>query len=225
MRHLLAALAYLTDPASWNGPLGIAHLLAEHVSYSLLAVSVAAVIGVPLGWAVGHSGRGRDAVASLTGAARALPTLGLITILGLWLGIGLSAPLLAFTVLALPSVLAGAYAGVESADPVAVDAARASGMTEMQVLTRVEIPLGAPLLLGGLRAAVLQVVATATLAAYTGAGGLGRLMFLGLKTQDYPMMLASALLVIALALASEIVFIPLLRLARPAGSRPRKDIR
>ena len=88
-----------------------------------------------------------------------------------------------------------------------------------------EIPLGAPLLLGGLRAAVLQVVATATLAAYTGAGGLGCLMFLGLKTQDYPMMLASALLVIALALASEIVFIPLLRLARPAGSRPRKDIR
>ena len=223
MNHLLAALDYLSDPASWRGPLGVARLLTEHVSYSLLGVALAAVIGVPVGWAVGHTGRGRDAVAALTGAARALPTLGLITALGLWLGIGLTAPLLAFTVLALPSVLAGAYAGVESADHSAVDAARAAGMTELQILARVEIPLGAPLLVGGLRAAVLQVIATATLAAYTGAGGLGRLMFLGLKTQNYPMMLASALLVIALALASEILFIPLHRLARPAGSHPRKD--
>ncbi|MCL3778045.1 MULTISPECIES: ABC transporter permease subunit [unclassified Actinomyces] len=225
MRHLLAALAYIADPASWSGPLGIAHLLTEHVTYSLLGVLLAAAVGVPLGWAVGHSGRGRDAVAAFSGAARALPTLGLVTALGLWLGIGLTAPLLAFAVLALPSVLAGAYAGVESADRRAVDAARAAGMTELQVLARVEVPLGAPLLVGGLRAAVLQVIATATLAAYTGAGGLGRLMFLGLKTQDYPMMLASALLVIALALVSEIVFAPLHRLAVPAGSRPRKDAR
>ncbi|QPL06025.1 MULTISPECIES: ABC transporter permease [Actinomyces] len=223
MTNLLAALAYIADPANWSGSLGIAHLLTEHVIYSLLGVVIAAAVGVPLGWAVGHSGRGRDAVAAFSGAARALPTLGLVTVLGLWLGIGLTAPLLAFAVLALPSVLAGAYAGVESADRLAVDAARASGMTELQVLARVEVPLGAPLLVGGLRAAVLQVIATATLAAYTGAGGLGRLMFLGLKTQDYPMMLASALLVIALALVSDIVFLPLQRLAVPAGSRPRKD--
>ena len=130
--------------------------------------------------------------------------------------------MLAFVVLALPSVLAGAYTGVESADPIAVDAARAAGMSEFQVLARVEIPLGAPLLVGGLRSAGLQVIATATLAAYTGAGGLGRLMFLGLKTQDYVMMLASSLLVIALALVSEAFFTLLQRVVRPVGVRDRK---
>ena len=96
-------------------------------------------------------------------------------------------------------------------------------MSEFQVLTRVELPLGAPLLVGGLRAASLQVISTATLAAYAGAGGLGRLMFLGLKTQDYPMMLASAVMVIALALVSEIVFSLIQRAVAPAGARRRKE--
>lgn len=188
-------------------------------------MALACVVGLPLGWWVAHSGRGRDRVAALLGAARSLPTLGLLTLFGLWLGIGLAAPMLAFVVLALPSVLAGAYTGVEAADAVAVDGARACGMSGLQVLTRVEIPLGAPLLVGGLRSASLQVIATATLAAYTGAGGLGRLMFLGLKTQNYAMMLASALLVIGLALVSEVLFILVQRAVTPAGARHRKETR
>lgn len=223
MSFLLAALAYIADPEHWTGALGIGRLLAQHVGYSALGVALAAVIGLPLGWWVGHTRHGRVLAAALSGAGRALPTLGLVTLLGLALGIGLTAPMLAFVVLALPSVLAGAQSGIEAADAVAVDAARASGMTEGQVLGRVEIPLGAPLLVGGLRAASLQVIATATLAAYTGAGGLGRLMFLGLKTQDYAMMLASALLVIALALVSEIVFSVVQRAVAPAGARSRKE--
>jgi osmoprotectant transport system permease protein len=108
--------------------------------------------------------------------------------------------------LAVPSVLAGAYAGVEAIDPRTVDAARAMGMSEWQVLMRVEMPLGLPLLIGGLRSATLQVVATATLAAYVGAGGLGRFLFYGLKTQDYPQMLAASMLVVAIALIMEGVF-------------------
>ena len=222
MNYLAAAIGYILDPGHWTGPLGIGRLAAQHVIYSLAAVALACVVGLPLGWWVAHSGRGRDRVAALLGAARSLPTLGLLTLFGLWLGIGLTAPMLAFVVLALPSVLAGAYTGVESADPIAVDAARAAGMSEFQVLARVEIPLGAPLLVGGLRSAGLQVIATATLAAYTGAGGLGRLMFLGLKTQDYVMMLASSLLVIALALVSEAFFTLLQRVVRPVGVRDRK---
>lgn len=130
----------------------------------------------------------------------------MVTIFALIFGIGLVAPLIALVLLAIPSVLAGAYAGVEAIDKRTVDAARAMGMSEWQILTKVEIPLGLPLLLGGLRSATLQVVATATLAAYVGAGGLGRFLFLGLKTQDYPQMLASALLVVALALIMEGVF-------------------
>ena len=193
------------------------------MGYSLLGVGLSAIVGVPLGWWVGHTGRGRGLAVAVSGAVRALPTLGLITLFGLVLGIGLRAPLLALVILALPSVLAGAYTGIEAADHVAVDGARASGMSEVQVLTRVEIPLGAPQLVGGLRSASLQVIATATLAAYTGAGGLGSLMFLGLKTQEYTMMLVASLLVVVLALVSEAVFSTVQRAVAPAGTRHRKD--
>ncbi|MDU0348216.1 ABC transporter permease [Actinomyces sp. MRS3W] len=223
MNYLYDAVDYILTAANWSGSLGIGRLLIQHIGYSLLGVAIAAVIGVPLGWWIGHSGQGRGFAVTLSGAVRALPTLGLVTLFGLALGVGLTAPMLAFVVLALPSVLAGAYAGVEAADPTAVDGARAAGMTEPQVLMRVEVPLGAPLLVGGLRSATLQVIATATLAAYTGAGGLGRLMFLGLKTQEYAMMLASSLLVIALALLSEIIFSLLQRAVTPVGARTRKE--
>ena len=202
--------------------MGIGPLLVQHVLYSLAGVLIAALIGVPAGWWVGHTGRGRTWVQPLSGAARSLPTLGLITLFGLVLGVGLSGPMIAFVILALPSVLAGAMSGVRAASTMAVDGARASGMSELQVLGRVEIPLGAPLLVGGLRSASLQVISTATLAAYTGAGGLGRLMFLGLKTQDYVMMLSSALLVIALALASEAIFALIQWGVTPPGARQHR---
>src|SRR5690606_33697077 len=128
-------------------------------------------------------GRGRGAVVALVGAVRAIPTLGLLTLLALMLGIGLLAPVLALVTLAVPSILAGAYAGIESADPSAVDAARAMGMSELQIVRQVELPLGSGVLVGGVRAATIQVVATATLAAYTADTGLGRYLFAGLKSR------------------------------------------
>ncbi|HBO53856.1 MAG TPA: ABC transporter permease [Janibacter terrae] len=220
MNHLLDAIAWIADPARWPGHDGIATRLVEHLGYSVVGVLIACLIGLPVGWWVGHTRRGRGLAVGLSGAARALPTLGLVTLLGVLLGIGLVGPMVAFVVLALPSVLAGAYSGLEAVDPLAVDGARASGMTGLQVLTRVEIPLGLPLLVGGVRSAFLQVIATATLAAYVGAGGLGRYLFLGLKTQDYPQMLAASLLVVALALACDLLFALLQRLATPTGLRP-----
>lgn len=219
MRYLGDAIAWIGDPARWPGADGIGVRLAEHVGYSALGVVIACLLAVPVGWWVGHTHRGRGLAVGLSGAARALPTLGVVTLMGILLGIGLVGPLVAFVVLAVPSVLAGAYAGIESVDPVAVDAARAAGMTEAQVLRNVEIPLGLPLLVGGVRSAFLQVVSTATLAAYVGAGGLGRFLFLGLKTQDYAMMLAASLLVVALALVCDLAFATLQRLATPAGVR------
>lgn len=206
MNYLVEALNWIFDPANQGGSSGLWARSWEHLWYTLLAVAIAAVIAVPLGWYVGHTGRGRGLVVVSTGAARALPTLGVVTLVGLALGIGLVAPMVALVLLAAPSILAGAYAGLEAIDPRTVDAARAMGMSEWQVLTKVEVPLGLPLLLGGLRSATLQVVATATLAAYVGAGGLGRFLFLGLKTQDYPQMLAAALLVVVLALVLDVVF-------------------
>ena len=122
MRFVLAALAYIADPAHWGGAMGIGPLLVQHVLYSLAGVLIAALIGVPAGWWVGHTGRGRTWVQSLSGAARSLPTLGLITLFGLVLGVGLSAPMIAFVILALPSVLAGAMSGVRAASVMAVDA-------------------------------------------------------------------------------------------------------
>jgi len=219
------AFAWVVDPTNYGGPDGVQARLWEHVWISLLAVLIASVIAVPIGYLIGHTGRARGLAIALSGGIRALPTLGVLTLFGLLLGVNLQAPLLALVILAVPSVLAGAYAGIESVEPVTVDAARAQGMTGWQILTRVEMPLGLPLLIGGIRAAVLQVVATATLAAYVGAGGLGGYVFLGLKTQDYAMMLGASILVIALAIAFEIVFSVLQRAVVPAGVAERSTRR
>lgn len=217
MRFFGEALAWLSEPGNWSGLEGIGVRLLEHVGYSALGVGLAALLAIPLGWWVGHTRRGRGLAVGLSGAARALPTLGLITLLGIGLGIGLIGPIVAFVVLAVPSVLAGAYTGVQSAPAAAVDGARACGMTEWQVLLRVEVPLGLPLLIGGVRAAFVQVIATATLAAYVGAGGLGHYLFLGLKSRDYSQMLGASLLVMALALLTDIVFATIQTLTRPQG--------
>lgn len=211
----LDALAWLADSSHWSGASGIPTRFLEHLGYTLLGVLVAAAIAVPAGLWVGHTGQGKGLVVALSGAARALPTLGLVTLFALLLGIGLGAPLLAFVILAVPSLLAGAYAAVESVDPATVDAARAQGMTEWQILTRVELPLGMPLVIGGFRGATVQVVATAMLAAYVGNGGLGRYIFLGLGSQDYPQMIAGSLLVIVLALLLDLTLLLTQRLTTP----------
>jgi len=214
------ALAWLGDPLTWTGPDALATRLLEHLGYTALIVAIAAAVGIPLGYLVGHTGRGRNLVVLLSGAARALPSLGLVTLLALWLGLGLPAPVIALVVLALPPILAGAYAGVDAVPRAVTDAATAQGMSGWQVLRKVEAPLGLGLLMGGVRSAVLQVVATVMLAAYVGAGGLGRPLFLGLKTQDYAMMLGVSLLTIALALVLDVALAGLQRwVGRAPGRR------
>lgn len=220
MNQLLDAFTWLADPLNHSGPSGIWARLLEHLGYTALGVVIAAVLAVPIGLYVGHSGRGRGIAVAASGAARALPTLGLLTLFGLLIGIGLMAPVLALVILALPSLLAGAYTACEAADRSVVDAARAQGMSELQILTRVELPLGAPLLVNGFRSATLQVVATAMLAAYVGNGGLGRYIFLGLTTQDYPQMLAGSLLVIALAIVLEAIGLLVQRVLTPSTGDP-----
>ena len=207
------AWTWFTTGAHWHGDDGVTHRFLQHLGYTALTVVIAVLVAVPLGLWIGHTGRLRGLAIALTGALRALPTLGLLTLVVLWRGIGLTPPITALVVLAVPPLLAGAYAGVESVDRRTVDAARGMGMTEWQVLTRVEVPLGLPLLLGGLRSAVLQVVATATVAAYIGLGGLGRYVIDGVQIRDYPQTLAGSLLVVALALALDGVFALLQRLA------------
>ena len=213
MNLFAESFQWLTDPAHWSGDQGAALRILQHLAVTVLVVLVSAIVALPLGVLVGHTRRGTGLVVTASGAARAIPTLGLLTLLGLWLGIGLSAPVLALVVLAIPSLLAGAYAGVQAVDPIAADSARAIGMTPLQVVWRVELPLAAPVMIGGLRSATLQVVATATLAAYVADVGLGRLVFSGLKSGDYAQMLAGSLLVTLLALSFEIALAAIQRAA------------
>lgn len=200
-----SAFAWLADGANWMGDAGIWMRLLQHLGVTAAVVAVTAAVALPLGIAIGHTGRGRALIPVASGAARALPTLGLLTLFALALGIGLAAPFWALVILAFPPLLAAAYSGVESADRTTVDAARAIGMTEGQILRHVELPAAFPILVGGLRTTVLQVVSTATLAAYTADIGLGRFLFAGLKTNHFEVMVASALLVVALSLVLDVV--------------------
>lgn len=222
MNFFVDAVAFIVDPANWPGPNGIGERLAQHLGITGLSLLFAAAVAVPVGLFIGHTGRGRGLVIGITGAARALPTFGVLTafvLLGLSLGYGLSlTPIIAvLVILAIPPLLAGAYAGVEAVDHAVVDAARAQGMTEWQILTRVELPLALPLLLGGLRSATLQVVATATIAAYYAGGALGRYLIEGLRNQDYLRALIGAILVAALALLLDALLAVAQRLVTPRG--------
>lgn len=205
---------WFAEGANWSGSGGVPNRMVEHLGYSALTVGLAAAIAIPIGLWVGHTGRLRGAAIALTGAMRALPTLGLLTWFVLLAGIGLTAPILALVILAVPPLLAGAYSGIESVDRQTIDAARAMGMTEWQILARVEIPLSLHLIVGGIRSAVLQVVATATVAAYIGLGGLGRYIIDGQAQDNYPKMVAGSILVIALALVLDAVFVGLQRIAQ-----------
>ena len=216
-------VAWLTDHAHWVGDDGVPHRLVQHVGYSALTVAVASAVAIPIGLWIGHTGRLRGLAIAVTGALRALPTLGVLTYFVLLSGIGLRAPILALTLLAIPPLLAGAYSGLETVDRATIDAARGIGMTEWQVLRKVEVPLALPLIVGGVRSATLQVVATATVAAYVGLGGLGRYLIDGLALGDYPRMAAGSVLVIVVALVLDGIFVLLQRLA--IGSRAALPVR
>lgn len=205
MNLLLEAAEWLKDGQHWLGPSGILVRTGQHVLFVAVVVLISSLIALPIGLYIGHTGRWKNLVLSATGAARAVPTLGLLTLIGLWLGIGWQAPLIALVALAMPPILAGAYSGVISAQG-SSDAARAIGLTERQILTQLEIPAGAPLIITGLRSAVLQVIATATLAAYTANLGLGRFLYVGLKTRDYGQMIGGALVVVVIALIVDLLF-------------------
>lgn len=134
------AFAWLADPANWSGAGSIPQRLGEHLWVSAVVLVIAAVIALPVGAWVGHTGRGREPAVMLSGGLRALPTLGVLTLFGTWLGIGLQAPVIALVILAIPPLLAGAYAGFESVDRRTIDAARAMGMRELQIVGKVELP-------------------------------------------------------------------------------------
>lgn len=225
MNLLQDALAWLFSPERLSGSNALPAALLAHLFYTFVSVAIASLVAIPIGWLIGHTGRGREFAVALSGAARAIPSFGLILLLVLLLGVTRKpeAAIIAFVLLAIPSILAGAYTGLEAIDRRTIDAGRAMGMTGWQVLWRIEAPLGLPLLVGGVRSAVLQVVATATLAAYVNLGGLGYDIIQGIQLRRFDQVLGGALVVAALALILDGVFAVLQRAVRPPGtavSRP-----
>jgi osmoprotectant transport system permease protein len=212
---------WFSAPGRWSGGDGIPARVLEHLGYTALAVVIAAVVALPLGALIGHTRRGGFVVVGVANGLRALPELGVLVLLVLLLGLGLLAPTLALVLLAIPPLLAGAYSGVAGADAGAVDAARGMGMRESQILLQVETPAAVPLVLGGLRFATLQVIATATIAAYVGLGGLGRYIIDGFALRDFPQMLGGALIVAVLSIVVELVLQTLGRLVTPGPDRLR----
>lgn len=211
--------SYLLDPAHWTGPQGIPVRLVEHIFYTVLTLLIALVIAVPIGAWIGHTGRGGVLVVGLANGLRALPTLGLLVLIVGATGLGLIGPITALVILAVPPILAGAYAGVRNVDPAVVDAARGMGMRGREVLLGVELPNALPLMIGGIRSATLQVISTATIAAYVALGGLGRFIIDGLAVRDFPQMIAGSVLVAMLAVATDLLLAGLQRLIVSPGLR------
>jgi osmoprotectant transport system permease protein len=218
-------LGWLLDPATWQGSGGIVARLIEHVWLSALALVVALVIAIPIGLYTGHTGRGGNATVSVAGVGRAIPSYALLILLFPVFGFGLAAPLLALVLLAIPPILANVYVGLRGVDRELVDAGRGMGMRETEVLTGVELPAALPVIIAGTRSAAVAIVATATLAALIGGGGLGRFIVDGFALQDDGMLVGGAILVAMLAIAVERAFTlaerrlvsPGVRADRPSG--------
>lgn len=211
---------WLTNGANWSGPDGIGVRLAEHLGYSAFFLSVATLIGLPLGLLIAHrSQRVAFVVVAIANGFRALPTLGLLVLLYL-LSTGSAwsayAPLIA---LAVPPILVNTYEGIRQVEPQVRDAAKGMGMTAGQILLRVELPIAVPLIMLGVRTSAIQVVATATIAAYINLGGLGGFIMDGIVDTEYGTAVGGSFLVVALAIIVQVLFTLLTRLATPRGLR------
>lgn len=215
-------VTYLNDPLNWTNPGGILDQLGQHLRLSALAVAVGCAVAWPVGLWLGHRGRGGGFVVVVSNVSLAIPTLALLTILPLtFLGFGDASIVLALAVFAIPPLLANAYTGVREVDPEVRDAARGMGMSGRQVLARTELPLSVPYLAAGFRTAAVTVVATATLAALVGGGGLGNTINEGFGEQRMGKVLAGGLLVAVLALAVEGVLALAQRAVTPRALRRR----
>jgi osmoprotectant transport system permease protein len=215
----MGILSFLFDPENWSGSTGIPDRLVEHLGYTVLTLVIALLIAIPVGAWIGHTGRGGFVVVGLANGLRALPTLGLLVLIVGATGLGLLGPIAALVILAVPPILAGTYAGVRNVDAAVVDAARGMGMRGREVLFGVELPNALPLIIGGVRSAVLQVVSTATIAAYVALGGLGRFIIDGLAVRDFPQMVAGSVLVALLAIVADLLLAGLQRLLVSPGLR------
>ena len=221
MELVSEVVAWFTDPANWSGTTGIPNRLFEHVMLSIAVIVVGVAVSVPLGLAIGHTRRGAFFTVSVANVGRAIPSYALLLIFFTVFGIGFATAFPALLALSIPPVLTSTYIGVTEVDRDIVEAGRGTGMTESQLLRRVELPLAMPVILAGIRTAAVQVVATATLAALVGGGGLGRFIVDGFALQQDDQLVGGAILVAVLALLTERSFTYLERAMVSPGLRRR----
>jgi osmoprotectant transport system permease protein len=219
MSVISLVVQWFADPAHWSGPDGIPQRLLEHVEISAASVAIGAVIALPIGIALGHYGRFGNVAINISNVGRALPSVGVLVIAFQVFGLGNLPILVALVALAIPPMVTNSYVGLSEVDPDVKEAARGMGYRELAQLLRVELPLAVPLVMAGIRTSAVQVVATATLAALIAGGGFGRYIIDGFAQQDYTKLAAGAVLVAALAMATEVSLSALERVLVPRGIR------
>ncbi|MEU3736967.1 MULTISPECIES: ABC transporter permease [unclassified Streptomyces] len=221
MNAITGAYDWLTTGANWQGEKGVWHRLAEHLYFSGVCLAVACLIALPIALYLGHIGKGGALAVNISNIGRAVPTLAVLVLLTLTpLGERGDLPtLIALVLFAVPPLLTNAYIGMREVDRAVVEAARGMGMSGRQLFARVELPLAYPLVMTGVRSAGVQVVATATLAAMAGEGGLGRIITAGFNLQNTPQVVAGALLVALLALFVEVVLVVVGKVFNPMRGR------
>jgi osmoprotectant transport system permease protein len=223
MDLLSDVFTFFNDLESWRGTDGLTHLLYQHVWISIVAMAIAMGIALPVGLVLGHLRRGETLAVNVANIGRALPSFAVLVFALQLLSIGTGPALVALVVLAIPPMVTNSYVALAGVEDDAREAARGMGMTGWQLFRRVELPLGIPLVMAGVRTAAVQVVATATLAALVGYGGLGLLILRGLRTRNDVEVFAAALTVAVLALLTELTLGFLQRRLTPRGIRRIDD--
>ncbi|QHC20150.1 ABC transporter permease [Streptomyces sp. GS7] len=208
MNTLSEVWSWLTTATNWSGENGIGHRLEQHLVLTFACLAISALIALPIALTLGHLGRGGALAVNLANVGRAVPTFAVLVLLlltpigryGQW------PTVVALVLFAIPPLLTNAYVGMREVDRDMVRAARGMGMTGAQLVWHVEAPLAFPLVLTGVRIAAVQLVATATLAALVGGGGLGRIITAGFNLASTPQVVAGAVVVAVFALLMEAVF-------------------
>lgn len=226
METISQILAFLTDPANYEGTMGIPARFYEHFLMSVQSLALGALIALPVGLYIGHKRRFEFVAISAGNLGRALPSFGIVALVYVFAydlpgRIGFWPTFIALTLLAIPPIMLNTFVGIKEVDRDTIEAARGMGMTGREILQRIEIPLAAPLILGGIRTAAVQVVATATLGAFTGWGGLGAYIRDGFAIRDFSQVGAGAVLVALFAMTTELMLATVQRVASPRLSSRR----
>jgi osmoprotectant transport system permease protein len=225
VNFLRDVFVWFNDPLNWRGSDGVPARVLEHLLLTVSAMLIACLIALPAGVLLGRSKRKGSVAINVANIGRAIPSFAVIALGVIWLGIGFRPALIAMVLLAVPPIFTLTFTAVRGVDPATVDAARGMGMTEPRLLRRVQLPIARPLMLNGIRLSTAAVIATATLAALVGWGGLGRYIVDGFSTRDFVEVFVGVVLVAGLVLLSEGLFALLLRFTVSPGIRARSSRR